>query len=99
MATEFTVGKVQIGYTEMHENDQAAAIEIAINALRTQEKSEKTLYHKDVAQLVKQDLDSQRGGTWNVIVGQSYGSFVSHETKTISHFLVGNIAFLVWRHG
>jgi hypothetical protein len=31
------------------------------NALRTQEKSDKALYHKDLAQFVKQDLDSQKG--------------------------------------
>jgi hypothetical protein len=58
---EFNVGKVHIGYTEMNEADQSIAIEIAINALKSQEKSEKTLYHKDVAQLVKHDLDTQKG--------------------------------------
>ena len=41
-----------------------------------------TKYHKHIAQMVKTELDQQRGGTWNVIVGKSFGAFVSHESKT-----------------
>jgi hypothetical protein len=36
-------------------------IEIAINALKTQEKSERPVYHKDIAQIVKQQLDTLKG--------------------------------------
>ena len=93
-----SVGNVTVMYSEMNETDQGAVIEIAVNALQSQKKSEKTLYHKDIAQSVKQDLD-QKGGCWHVIVGRSFGSFVSHETKTMCHFMVGPIAFLIWRHG
>ena len=99
MAQEQTLGKIAVLYSEMNEADQGVVIEIASSALRAQEKSERTLYHKDVAQMVKQGLDTQKGGTWNVICGRSYGSFVTHETKTMTHFRVGNIAFLIWRHG
>jgi dynein light chain LC8-type len=74
-------------------------VEIATNALRSLEKSERPVYHKDIAQLIKQQLDATRGGTWHVIVGTSYGCFVSHESKTMLHFFVGNLAILVWRHG
>lgn len=94
-----TLGNLNVVYTEMSEADQASTVEIATNALLTQDKSDKTVYHKDVAQLVKQELDSSKGGTWNVIVGISFGSFVSHETKTMSHFYIGNVGFLIWRHG
>lgn len=41
--------------------DQLLAIEIAVNALKTQEKSEKPIYHKDIAQIVKQQLDTSKG--------------------------------------
>jgi hypothetical protein len=37
------------------------AIDIAVNALKTQEKSEKPIYHKDIAQIVKQQLDAAKG--------------------------------------
>ena len=99
MAQDQVLGKVQVVYTEMNEADQNSVFDIASNALKSQEKSDRTIYHKDIAQMVKQDLDNQKGGTWNVVVGRSYGSFVTHETKTMSHFLIGNTAFLIWRHG
>lgn len=92
------LGTVSVLYSELNEAEQTSVIEIASNALQSQEKSEKTVYHKDVAQMVKQDLD-QKGGCWHVIVGRSYGSFVTHETKTMCHFMIGPIAFLIWRHG
>lgn len=61
--------------------DQQFAIEIATAAMKTQEKSERPVYHKDIAQQVKEQLDA-KGGCWHVIVGTSFGSFVTHETKT-----------------
>jgi hypothetical protein len=36
-------------------------VEIATNALKTQEKSDKPVYHKDIAQIVKQQLDTAKG--------------------------------------
>lgn len=57
------------------------------------------VYQKDLAQTIKIGLDKTKGGVWNVIVGKSFGSFVTHETKTISYFFIGSMAFLVWRHG
>eukprot|EP01039_Chlorochromonas_danica_P004412 gene4412-4833_t len=88
-----------VDYSEMNEADQTLAIEIALNALKTQEKNERPVYHKDIAQLVKQQLDTSKGGTWHVVVGSSFGCYVSNETKTMIHFHVGSISFLIWRHG
>jgi dynein light chain LC8-type len=99
MSQETTLGKTVVNYSEMNEADQNMVIEIASNALRSQEKSEKPIYHKDIAEMIKKDLDAHKSGTWNVIVGRSFGSFVTHETKTAIHFFIGNIAFLIWRHG
>eukprot|EP01032_Pedospumella_encystans_P026903 gene26903-30416_t len=82
MATDGITYEPKVNYTEMVEADQLLVIDIATNALKTQEKSEKPIYHKDVAQIIKQQLDTAKGGTWNVIVGVSFGSFVTHETKT-----------------
>eukprot|EP01036_Dinobryon_divergens_P025151 gene25151-33671_t len=91
--------EAKVNYSEMNEADQSYAIDVAINALKTREKSERPVYHKDVAQTIKNQLDQSKGGTWNVIVGCSFGSFVTHETKTMLHFFIGNVAFLIWRHG
>ncbi len=51
----------RVNYTEMNEAEETAVIEIATNALRNTEKSERPMYHKDIAQLVKQQLDHSKG--------------------------------------
>lgn len=99
MATETYTYETKVNYSEMSEADQNYTLEIAVNAMKTQEKSEKPVYPKDIAEIIKKQLDSGKGGVWNVIVGTSFGSFVSHETKTMSHFFIGNVAFLIWKHG
>jgi dynein light chain LC8-type len=96
---EEEVSVCRVCYSEMGEEDQKSTQDICIEALRAQEKSDVTMYQKDVAAMIKKELDSSRGGTWNVVVGQSFGSYVSHETKTMSQFFIGNIAFLIWKHG
>eukprot|EP01033_Poteriospumella_lacustris_P022729 gene22729-17137_t len=40
----------RVNYSEMTESDQNAAMEIALNALKSTEKSERPVYHKDIAQ-------------------------------------------------
>jgi len=90
---------IRVVYTEHSEDQQKSLLDICVNALKTQEKSDVTMYQKDVAETIKKELDSTRGGTWNVIVGQSFGSFVSHESKSMAQFFIGNVAFLVWKHG
>ncbi len=56
-----SVGKLTVNYSEMLEADQLYAVETASNALRTQEKSETALYHKDVAEIIKKDFDTNKG--------------------------------------
>ncbi len=90
---------IRVAYTEHTEEQQKQILEICVNALKTQEKADVVLYQKDVAEMVKRELDTTRGGTWHVVVGQAFGSFVSHETKTMAQFFVGNVAFLIWKHG
>ena len=48
-------------YSILFQADQSFTIELATNALRTQEKGEQSKYHKNLAQLVKHELDTQKG--------------------------------------
>ena len=41
--------------------DHILTLEIASNALKSQDRGEHSTYHKDVAQIIKQELDSQKG--------------------------------------
>ncbi len=89
-AESSSLGRLQVVTTEMNEADQIFVIETASNAVRAQEKGQgegiggvvHTKYHKHIAEAVKKELDQHRGGTWNVIVGKSFGAFVTHESKT-----------------
>lgn len=61
MAQDASFGKLDVVYNEMNDADREGTIEVAYNALKLQEKSEKQLYHKDLAQYIKQELDILRG--------------------------------------
>ncbi len=91
--------KVTIVYSELSEADQTLLIEIVSNAVKLQEKSEKPVFHKDVAEFIKKELDTQKGGVWNCVSGLSFGSYVTHETRTLCHVSVGALQVMVWRHG
>jgi hypothetical protein len=45
----------------MNQVDQSLVIGIAINALKAQDKGDRTIHHKDIAQMVKLELDNQKG--------------------------------------
>ena len=88
-----------VQYCEMNAKDREFTLEVAQNALKTQDKTDRVVYQKDIAQNIKQEFDNQKGGSWNVIVGTSFGSFVTHETKTMIYFSIGPTNFLIWKHG
>lgn len=72
--------KPVIKNVDMAEDMQAQTIEIAYDAL------EKFTVEKDMAGHVKRTLDHKFGPTWHAVVGQRYGSYVTHETKHFIYF-------------
>lgn len=64
--------KAVIKNVDMTEEMQQEAIEIASNAL------EKHTVEKDIASTVKKEFDRKHGATWHVVVGKSFGSYVTH---------------------
>ncbi|ODQ81199.1 hypothetical protein BABINDRAFT_160590 [Babjeviella inositovora NRRL Y-12698] len=54
---------------------------------------------KDIAQLLKKALDEEYGHTWHVIVGNSFGSYVTHEMGFFVYFYIGPKAFLCYKSG
>jgi len=53
---------------------------------------------KEIAQNIKVELDRKYGAYWHVIVGKSFGSFVSHETKSYLYFSIDQNSILIFRH-
>lgn len=78
--TDFRSLKPVIKNVDMSEEMQAETIEIAYDAL------EKFSVEKDMAGHVKRTMDSKFGPTWHAVVGQRYGSYVTHETRHFIYF-------------
>jgi dynein light chain LC8-type len=60
---------------------------------------ERYTVEKDMAQFIKKEFDKKYNPTWHVIVGRSFGSFVTHESGHFVYFYINSIAFLIWKAG
>ncbi len=54
---------------------------------------------RDIARHIKVKFDKKFNPTWHCIVGKSFGSFVTHETKHFIYFYIDDIAVLLWKSG
>lgn len=52
---------------------------------------------KDYAKFIKEELEKVHTGSWQVIVGKSFGSSVKHDRGYFIYFYIDNLAFLVFR--
>ena len=54
--------------------------------------------HKERAQMMKKAMDKTHGpGKWHVVVGLSFGSYVTHQTGAFAFFSIDGISFLVFK--
>lgn len=60
---------------------------------------EKYSVEKDLATFLKKELDQLYGPTWHVIVGKSFGSYVTHEQGFFIYYYIGELAFLAFKSG
>ena len=54
---------------------------------------------RDIAERIKKHCDTTNAPSWNVIVGKTVGSYVTHETKRYLQFSVGHLNIIVWKCG
>ncbi|GMM38398.1 dynein light chain [Saccharomycopsis crataegensis] len=54
---------------------------------------------KEVASLLKKDLDENQGHVWHVIVGTDFGSYITHEAGKFIYFYIGERAYMVFKTG
>jgi len=54
---------------------------------------------KDIASILKREFDKMYNPTWHCIVGRSFGSYVTHESKHMIYFYWGQVAILLWKAG
>jgi len=78
---------------------KCTAIEACYNALKLKNKGELKRYN-NVAEEISKNLNGNgENGAWHVIVGKSFGSFISHETNSLLYFFLGEVSFLLFKHG
>ena len=74
------IGAIRIVHNDSTKDVEEAITNSASNALRALCKGEK-LQYTEVAEQVKKEMEQMQPGAWHVIVGKSFGSFVTHEVK------------------
>ncbi|XP_069651350.1 dynein light chain 2, cytoplasmic-like [Haliaeetus albicilla] len=79
--------KAVIKNADMSEEMQQDAVECAILAIGDYN------VERETVALIKSEFEKKYSPTWHCIVGRKFGSYVSHETKHFTLFLVlgGNI--------
>merc|ERR1711868_167246 len=85
--------KAVIKNADMPEDMQSDAIDVANQA------QERHNIEKDIAAFIKKEFDKKYSPTWHCIVGRSYGSYVTHETKHFIYFYTGQLAILLFKSG
>lgn len=85
--------KAVIKNADMTEDMQECAIDCANEALN------KFSIEKDIAAFIKKQFDQKYNPTWHCIVGRSFGSYVTHETKNFLYFYIGQTAVLLFKSG
>ncbi|KAK6204435.1 putative dynein light chain 1, cytoplasmic [Scheffersomyces amazonensis] len=78
--------------SDLSEDIQAKIFELSEQALQYK-------IEKDIATFLKKELDHLYGPTWHVIVGKSFGSYVTHEQGYFIYFYIGDLAFLIFKSG
>ncbi|KAI5952022.1 DYN2 [Candida jiufengensis] len=79
--------------SDLSEEIQIKIFELADQACQTYK------IEKDIATFLKKELDQIYGPTWHVIVGKSFGSYVTHEQGYFIYFYIGELAFLIFKSG
>jgi dynein light chain LC8-type len=86
-------GNITIKSVDMSPEMQEIAGEVARKAVG------QFTVERDIASYIKKEFDQRYGQTWHCIVGTSFGSYVTHETKHFIYFNLPPFAILLWKSG
>lgn len=81
-AKEPSVGPLRVAYTDAPKALLDDVVSISTRALKALAKGELRQMH-DVAANIKKEITAKIPGTWHVICGPQFGSFVTHEAGTV----------------
>eukprot|EP01029_Cantina_marsupialis_P017858 TRINITY_DN4026_c0_g1_i1.p1 TRINITY_DN4026_c0_g1~~TRINITY_DN4026_c0_g1_i1.p1 ORF type:complete len:114 (-),score=19.77 TRINITY_DN4026_c0_g1_i1:224-565(-) len=81
----------QILHDGMNEEQRKFAIDTSLEALF------KFQIEKDIATHLKQKFDEKFEGTWQAIVGKTFGCSLSYEAKTLFYYKIDDMHFVVFK--
>ena len=82
-----------IKVADMPEDKVTMAIKVAMEA------KDKYTKLNMIAAYIKKELDKNCDPNWHCCVGDSFGSYVTHETGNLLYFFLKEIAVLIWKAG
>ncbi len=85
--------KIGVKNADMNEEMQKNAMDVANQSL------DRNNVERDIAAFIKKEFDKKYNPTWHCIVGRSFGSYVTHESKHFIYFYVGQLAILLFKSG
>mmetsp|Transcript_6167 Transcript_6167/g.7544 ORF Transcript_6167/g.7544 Transcript_6167/m.7544 type:complete len:111 (+) Transcript_6167:117-449(+) len=87
-------------YISMDKEQVERAFQVAREAYMKRSRGE-IAHWQDIAKLLKEEFDTSFKGSkaWNCIVGKSFGSFVSFNTKDMAYFHIAEMGVMLWKHG
>ncbi|CDW53231.1 dynein light chain [Trichuris trichiura] len=91
LGSTITKKKLTIMVCDMSEEMITDAVQKADEALDTMK------LEVEMAKMIKKFFDSKYLPPWHIIVGRKFGSHVTHEVSTFAYFILGNMAFLIFR--
>jgi dynein light chain LC8-type len=72
--------KAVIKNADMSDEMQLTAIDVSAQAIS------KFNIERDIAAYIKKEFDKKYNPTWHCIVGRSFGSYITHESKHFIYF-------------
>ena len=78
---------------DMSTDAVALAVQIATDAILLAGAGD----HRGIAKTLKEEFDRELMPAWQCVVGQRFGSFVTHASGTFVYFMVGDLAILLFR--
>lgn len=85
--------KAIIKNADMSDEMQQHAIDVSNQAL------DRYNVERDIACYIKKEFDKKYTPTWHVVVGRSFGSYITHESKHFIYFYLGQMAILMFKSG
>ena len=84
---------VSVKRADMSEEAVALAVQVATDTIDLFGPES----HRDIAKSLKEEFDRELSPAWQCIVGQRFGSFITHAQGTFVYFLVDDLAILLFR--